>query len=52
MLHPLNVYYIKTLDLTLEAAISTDMWERCLEFGGKLEEGYRLVHRRRVGGRM
>ena len=45
MLHPLNVYHVKTLDLTLEAAISTDMWERCLELGEKLEEGYRLVKR-------
>ncbi|XP_043237510.1 histone-lysine N-methyltransferase SMYD3-like isoform X1 [Amphibalanus amphitrite] len=44
MLHPLNVYRVKTLDLTLEAAISTDMWERCLELGSKLEDGYRTFY--------
>ena len=37
------MYHVKTLDLTLEAAISMQMWERCLELGRKLEEGYKSV---------
>ncbi|XP_037081973.1 histone-lysine N-methyltransferase SMYD3-like [Pollicipes pollicipes] len=44
LLHPLNVYRVKMLDLALEAAISTDMWERCLELGQQLEEGYRKYY--------
>lgn len=40
-MHPLNVWYIKTLDAAFEAAIDVGKWSEALEYGKKLLPGFR-----------
>lgn len=41
VLHPLNVWHIKTLDAAFEAAIDVGKWPEALEYGKKLLPGFR-----------
>lgn len=42
VLHPFNVWHVKTLDLAFESAINMGKWEDALEFGNELLPGFRL----------
>ncbi|KAI8125316.1 hypothetical protein FF38_09224 [Lucilia cuprina] len=44
VLHPLNVWYIKTLDAAFEAAIDVGKWPEALEYGKKLLPGFRKYY--------
>lgn len=41
ILHPLNVYHLKTLDLAFESAITLEKWEDALDYGLRLLPGFR-----------
>ena len=40
-LHPLNVWFIKTLDAAFEAAIDVGKWPEALQYGKQLLNGFR-----------
>lgn len=41
ILHPFNIWYVKTLDAAFESAINMEKWEEALEFGIRLLPGFR-----------
>lgn len=41
LLHPLNVWHVKTLDAAFEAAIKVQKWTTALEYGLRLIPGFR-----------
>lgn len=41
VLHPFNVWHVKTLDLAFEGAINIGKLEEALEFGNELLPGFR-----------
>lgn len=41
VLHPFNIWHIKTLDLAFESAINMEKWEKALEYGIQLLPGFR-----------
>lgn len=43
ILHKLNVFYLKTLDLAFESAIDVEKWDEALVYGNELIPGFRLV---------
>uniref|UniRef100_A0A1I8MCF8 MYND-type domain-containing protein n=2 Tax=Musca domestica TaxID=7370 RepID=A0A1I8MCF8_MUSDO len=43
-MHPLNVWYIKTLDAAFEAAIDVGKWPEAMNYGKKLLPGFRKYH--------
>ncbi|EDV45639.1 histone-lysine N-methyltransferase SMYD3 [Drosophila erecta] len=42
--HPLNVWYVKTLDAAFEAAIEVGKWSDALDYGQRLLPGFRKYH--------
>lgn len=43
VLHRMNVFHLKTLDLAFESAIDVEKWDQALEYGNELIPGFRLV---------
>ena len=43
VLHPMNIWFLKTLDLAFESAIDVEKWDEALEYGIELLPGFRLV---------
>lgn len=43
VLHRMNVWFLKTLDLAFESAIEVERWDEALEYGIELLPGFRLV---------
>lgn len=44
VLHPLNVWHVKTLDAAFEAAISVGKWSDALKYGQQLLPGFAKYH--------
>ncbi|XP_030567936.1 histone-lysine N-methyltransferase SMYD3 [Drosophila novamexicana] len=44
VLHPLNVWHVKTLDAAFEAAINVGKWTDALEYGQQLLPGFAKYH--------
>ncbi|KAH8420067.1 hypothetical protein KR009_005472, partial [Drosophila setifemur] len=44
VLHPLNVWHVKTLDAAFEAAIDVGKWTEALDYGQRLLPGFRKYH--------
>ncbi|XP_075155456.1 SET and MYND domain containing, class 3 isoform X1 [Haematobia irritans] len=44
LFHPLNCWYVKTLDAAFEAAIDVGKWKEALEYGKKLLPGFRKYY--------
>ncbi|KAM8720971.1 hypothetical protein ACLKA7_006932 [Drosophila subpalustris] len=44
LLHPLNVWHVKTLDAAFEAAIEVGKWSDALEYGQRLLPGFAKYH--------
>lgn len=41
ILHPYNVWYLKTLDIAFETAIDAGKWDEACEYGTELLPGFR-----------
>lgn len=41
VLHPLNIWHLKTLDAAFESAINMSKWSDALEYGLKILDGYK-----------
>lgn len=41
VLHKLNVWHVKTLDLAFESAVHFSKWSEALKYGNKLLLGYK-----------
>ncbi|XP_015041837.1 histone-lysine N-methyltransferase SMYD3 isoform X1 [Drosophila pseudoobscura] len=44
LMHPLNVWHVKTLDAAFEAAIEVGKWEEALDYGQQLLPGFQMYH--------
>lgn len=40
VLHKLNIYHVKILDMTFESSIEFGQWNEAIKYGTELIEGY------------
>lgn len=43
ILHPMNIWYLKTLDFAFESAIANAHWDEACEYGIELLPGFRYI---------